>query len=211
MGCAPRPRESMRTPTRAMLQAMGAATRPWYSIAEYVRLEAYANVKHEYLDGQLFAMAGGTPEHARRASAVSAALVAQLRSRPCAVYSSDARVRIVATGLDTYPDVTVVCGHEQRDEEDLLALTNPIVLVEVTSESSETYDRGEKLEQYKQIPALREVVLVSHREPRIEVFRRAGDGGWGSAEEAGAGGSVQLTSVGCALVVDEVYRDPFAG
>ena len=190
---------------------MSAATRPRYAIEEYVRIEEFANLKHEYLDGQVWAMAGGTPEHARMASAVNAALVTQLRGKACAVYSSDARIRVVATGLDTYPDVTVVCGSEQRDVGDRLALTNPVVLVEVTSDSSDAYDRGEKFEHYKRIPALREVVIVSHREPRLEVFRRADDGAWAKAEEARAGGRVRLQSIACELDAADIYRDPFAG
>lgn len=188
---------------------MSAATRPRYTIQEYVRIEDYANLKHEYLDGQVWAMAGGTPEHARIASALNALLVVQLRGRKCAVYSSDARVRVVATGLDTYPDLTVVCGSEERDVGDALALTNPIVLVEVTSDSSEAYDRGEKLEHYKQIPTVRELVVVAHREWCLEVFRRSDDGTWISAELARVGGVVKLTSIGCEIAVDEVYRDPF--
>lgn len=189
---------------------MTAVTRPRYTIQEYVRIEEYANLKHEYFDGQVWAMAGGTPEHARIASTVNAALVAQLRNEKCAVYSSDARVRVVATGLDTYPDVTVVCGGEQRDSGDALALTNPIVLVEVTSDSSEAYDRGEKLEHYKQIAALREIVVVSHREACLDVFRRGDNGAWTRAEQARSGGTVHLTSIACELAVDDVFRDPFA-
>jgi Uma2 family endonuclease len=194
-----------------MLHAMSAATRPRYTIQEYVRIEEYANLKHEYLDGQVWAMAGGTPEHARMASAVNAALVTQLRGKPCAVYSSDARVRVVATGLDTYPDVTVVCGREQRDEGDELALTNPVVLVEVTSDSSEAYDRGEKFEHYKRIHSLREFVVVSHRESCVEVFRREDTGTWTRSERARPGTRVKLESIGCELDVDDVYRNPLAG
>ena len=143
------------------------------------------------------------------ALAVGRVLGNHLLGKPCAVYSSDARVRIVATGLDTYPDVTVVCGSEQRDPGDPLALTNPIVLVEITSEGSEKYDRGEKLEHYRRIPSLREVLLVSHREPHVEVHRRGEDGTWSMAEEARAGGRVTLASIGCGVEVDAVYRDPF--
>jgi Uma2 family endonuclease len=193
-----------------MIEPMSAATRPRYSIEEYVRIEEHANLKHEYLDGQVLAMAGGTPEHARMASAVNAALLTQLRGRPCAVYTSDARVRVAATGLDTYPDVTVVCGGEQRDPGDPLALTNPVVLVEITSPSSEAYDRGEKFEHYKRIPTLREFVVVSHHEPCIEVFRRSADGSWADAEQTLRGGRVTLTSLACELVVDDIYVDPFA-
>jgi Uma2 family endonuclease len=189
---------------------MTAASRPRYTIQEYVKLEEYANLKHEYFEGQVWAMGGGTPEHARIASAITAALVAQLRGRRCAVYSSDARIRVVATGLDTYPDVTVICGREERDEGDVLALTNPVVLVEVTSDSSEAYDRGEKFAQYKQIPSLQEFVVVSHRERLVDVFRRAGDGSWAKSEGR-SGGRVRLSSIACDFEVDDVYRDPFAG
>lgn len=175
-----------------------------------MRLEQYANLRHEYLDGHIWAMAGGTPEHARIASRINAALVTQLRDRPCAVYSSDARVRVKATGLDTYPDVTVVCGGEQRDAGDPLALTNPVALVEVTSDSSEPYDRGEKFDHYKQMTSLREFVVVSHREISVEVFRRGDDGTWRRVEHGRAGGRVSLESIGCQLDVDDVYRDPFA-
>jgi Uma2 family endonuclease len=195
---------------RLCFRMMSAATRPRYSIDEYVRLEEYANLKHEYLDGQVWAMAGGTPEHARLAAAISTALGLQLRGKRCAVYSSDARVRVGATGLDTYPDVTVVCGNEERDAGDPLALTNPIVLVEVTSESTEAYDRGDKFEHYKKIPSLQEFVVVSHREPKIEVYRRSEGGAWSMAQEGGAGLIVRLSSIACALAVGEIYADPFA-
>lgn len=134
-------------------------------------------MKHEFLDGQVYAMAGGTPEHGAIAMRVGAALLAQLHGKPCNVYSSDVRIRVVETGLDTYPDLSVVCGTEQRDSEDPLALVNPIVLVEVLSPSTEEYDRGEKLEHYKQIPSLQEVVFIDHDNLRIEVVRRRGSTG----------------------------------
>jgi Uma2 family endonuclease len=187
---------------------MSAATRPRYTIEQYADVERYANVKHEFCDGQIWATAGGTPEHARMAMAVGAALTAALRGKPCAVYSSDVRVRVAETGLDTYPDVTVVCGGERRDAGDPLALTNPVVLVEVTSDSSEAYDRGDKFDHYKRIEALRQFVVVSHRARRVEVFSRGGDGSF-TASSYGPGQRVVLASIGCELEVDEVYRDPF--
>jgi Uma2 family endonuclease len=187
---------------------MTAASRPVYTIDEYVRLEERANVKHEFLGGTIWAMAGGTPEHARMASAIIAALGAQLRGRPCSVYTADARVRVVATGLDTYPDVTVVCGHEERDVDDRNALTNPVALFEVTSDGSEVYDRGEKLAHYKRIPSVREIVIVSHRQRRIEIHRRSDDGGaWQLIE---APDRAELAAIGCTLDVAEIYRDPLA-
>ncbi len=187
--------------------SMIARAMPRYTIQEYLDLEARANVKHEFQGGRIWAMAGGTPEHAAMAMAVGAALAVQLRGKPCRVYSSDARVRVKATGLDTYPDVTVVCGREERDGEDANALTNPVVLVEVTSEGTEEYDRGAKLDHYKRIASLREVVVVSHRERRVEVFRR-GRSKWTSTKVTR--GVVKLDSVGASIDVDDIYRDPFA-
>lgn len=104
---------------------MGRATRhAVYTLEEYLHLEEHSNVKHEFLDGQMFAMAGGTPEHGAIAMRIAASLGAQLRGKPCNVYSSDVRVRVAATGLDTYPDLSVVCGRAERDREDPNALTN---------------------------------------------------------------------------------------
>jgi len=184
--------------------------RPNYTIEEYVKLEEFSNLKHEFYDGQIWAMGGGTPEHARLAVAVAFQIQTQVAGRPCAVYSSDARVRVVDTGLDTYPDLMVGCGEIQIDDEDRLAQINPTVLVEVTSDSSEKYDRGAKFNHYKLIAALREYVIVSHRERLIEVHRRADDGTWALAERGGAGERVTLTSIGCVLEVDAIYRDPRA-
>ena len=181
-----------------------------YALDEYLRLEEYSNVKHEYLDGWIIAMAGGTPEHGAIAARIIARLAAQLHGRPCNVYTSDVRVRVAATGLDTYPELSVVCGEERRDSEDPNALANPVVLVEVLSASTEEYDRGEKLEHYQQIPSLREIALVSHRESLVEVWRRDPTGPW-RLDVARAGGVARLDSIGCSLEVDPIYRDPLRG
>ena len=186
---------------------MSAPARPVrHTRAEYAAFERSSNVRHEYLDGVIYAMAGGTPEHAAIAMNVGTLLNVALRNRPCRVYSSDLRVRVLATGLETYPDVSVVCGAEERHPADDLAVTNPIVVVEVLSPSTEAYDRGEKLRHYREIPALREVVLVDHRQKLLEVHRREGDDTW-ARYEAGPGGAVRLVSLECELPVDEVYRD----
>ena len=180
-----------------------------YSYQDYLHLEAYANVKHEFLGGEIFAMAGGTPEHAAVAVNVSTTLNLQLRGRPCRVFSSDLRVRVLETGLATYPDVSVVCDRLERDPEDANTATNPTLLVEVTSPSSEDYDRGPKLGHYQKMPALREIVVVSHRERRVEVHRRDEQGNW-SVQAVGPGEIASLESIGCELPVDEVYRDELA-
>jgi Uma2 family endonuclease len=151
-----------------------------YTYAEYVAFEASSNVKHEFLDGQIYAMAGGTPEHAALATAFSGQLYAQLRGGECRAYDSDLRVR-TPSGLTTYPDVTVFCGPSERDETDPLAVTNPALIVEVLSRSTAEYDAGDKFEHYKSLSSLRQYVLVSHRERSVEVWTRGGDAGWRKA------------------------------
>lgn len=177
--------------------------------AEYVAAEVTSTEKHEWLRGEVFAMAGGTLEHARLVLSVGSELRASLRGRPCGVFSSDLRIKVQETGLSTYPDVSIVCGKPETLAGDPHAIVNPIVLVEVLSDSTEGYDRGEKFAHYRRIPSLREYVLVSQREPRIEVHRLNENGRW-ELYEAVAGESIALTSLGCQLSVDEVYRDPFA-
>ena len=179
-----------------------------YTLEEYVRLEEYANVRHEFLDGQIYAMAGGTPEHGTYAANVIGLLTSQLVGKPCRVQTSDVRIRVKATGLDTYPDASVVCGHAERDSNDPNAIVNPVVLVEVLSPSTEEYDQGEKLEHYQRVESLREVVFVQHREQRVDVVRRQQDGSWLTTSGT-SGDTLELESLGCSLSVDSVYRDPF--
>jgi Uma2 family endonuclease len=182
-----------------------------FSFDEYVAFEEDSGTRHEFLDGRVWAISGGTPAHAAIAANVTAFLAAALRGKPCQTYSSDLRVRARATGLGTYADVTVICGHIEFDLEDRKkhTITNPQILVEVLSPSTEDYDRGEKLGHYKTIESVREVVLVAHDRHEIEIVRREADGSW-SREIAGKGGTVRLASVGCELPVEEIYRDPLA-
>jgi Uma2 family endonuclease len=172
-----------------------------YTFTEYLELEEIARVRHEFFDGEIYAMAGGTPEHAAMAAAITTALGRQL-DPACRVYSSDLRVRILATGLATYPDVTVVCGASERDPESATHVTNPKVVVEVLSDSTAEYDRGEKLEHYRQVPSLEAVVLVDHQSPRIDLWTREGSE-WRSRRFAD-GERVPLEAIGCTLAVDEV-------
>jgi Uma2 family endonuclease len=187
---------------------MEAATRSWFTFREYVDLEEFSTVKHEFLDGQVWAMAGGTPEHAAIIANVIASLSTQLRGRRCRVFSSDLRIRIPTTGLGTYPDVSVVCGQIEIDRDDPKGHTivNPTVVVEVLSPSTEAYDRGEKLDHYRRLVAVQEIVLVAHDARRIEVWRRAG-GDWDHpiVEREGA---AELRSIDCELPIADVYRDP---
>jgi Uma2 family endonuclease len=175
-----------------------------FTFAEYLAFEASSNVKHEYLDGQIYAMAGGTPEHAALAAAVIGLLFPQLRVGPCRALDADLRVRVRATGLATYPDVTVVCGPRELDPDDPNAVTNPTLVVEVLSPSTEDYDRGDKFEHYKRLPSLQQYVIVSHREHRIEVWSRTPRSDWTHAI-AHNGDKAELSSIGASLDVRELY------
>lgn len=179
------------------------APRHKHTFAEYLELEEIARVRHEFYRGEIYAMAGGTPEHAAMAAEITSQLGRQLDGTPCRAYSSDLRVRVKATGLATYPDVTVICGPSERDPESATHVTNPKVVIEVASDSTEDYDRGEKLQHYQQIASLEAVVLVDHKQPRIELWTR-GEAGWQS-RQFGAGQMVPLTAVGCSLGVDSIY------
>jgi len=138
----------------------------------YLSLERATEQKHEWLEGRVYAMAGGTLEHGQLAMQAGSELVRLASACGCRVFGADAKVRVRATGLATYADASVVCGPLERDPEDHNAMTNPAVLVEVRSDSTEAYDRGEKFEHYRQIPSLRDYVLISQRRKRVEVYSR---------------------------------------
>jgi Uma2 family endonuclease len=150
-----------------------------YSYEEYLAYERDSGLKHEYENGEILAMAGGSRRHNALASRVSAAL--ELARKPgCTAFQSDQKVRVLATGKATYPDATLVCGAIEGDPADPLGvtITNPTVLVEVLSPSTEQEDRGNKWQHYQLIPSLQEYVLVSQAEPRVEHYRRVASGTW---------------------------------
>jgi Uma2 family endonuclease len=152
---------------------MTTARRYRHRYEDYLELEKASPLKLEYSDGEIFAMAGGTPEHGALAMQLVRLVSASL-GKSCTVYSSDVKVRVPATDLATYPDVSIVCGPLQRAEDDANAVINPRFLVEVTSPSTEEYDRGDKLSQYKQLTSLEAVLLISHRRRQVTVIKRDG-------------------------------------
>lgn len=176
-----------------------------FSFEEYIALEGTSLEKHEFYEGHILAMSGGTPLHAWLGAAISAALWSGRRPGPCTMFGSDLRIRVSATGLCTYPDISIVCGPLARDPADRNTVTNPTVLVEVLSPSTERYDRTEKFEHYQKIATLQDYVLVSSRRPRVEVYHRQGDGSW-RYTTAGPGEQVRIDSVGATLSVDEIYE-----
>lgn len=190
---------------------MVARTHPVrYTFREYLAHEAASNTKHEYLDGQIYAMAGGTPEHSALIASVTTHLSNAVRGGRCRVHMSDLRIRVRETGLATYPDVTVVCGPWERDADDANTVVNPSVIVEVLSPSTEAYDRGEKLEHYRRIPSLRACLLVAHDRREIEVWSREDGEPWARAL-ATPGATVAIAALGATLDatldVSAVYDD----
>jgi Uma2 family endonuclease len=177
-----------------------------YSFADYLAVEEMSTVKHEFLDGEIYAAAGGSPLPAALSIAVAARLLDAVRGGPCRVFSSDLRIRVPATGLASHPDVSVACGPPRRDPESPDTVTNPTLLVEVLSDSTLDYDLGEKFEHYKQIDSLKEVVFVWQSERKIAIRRREGVETWVSIT-AGPGGIVRLAALGCDLAGDDLYRD----
>ena len=176
--------------------------------AEYLAFERASEQKHEYADGEIFAMSGGTFEHSATATNLGRLLGNALEGRGCIALNSDMRVHIPATGRYVYPDGSVLCGAPEFTDEQRDTLLNPAVVIEVLSDSSEAYDRGEKFAQYRTVRSLREYVLASRKAPRIEVFTRHEGGGW-MLREYGPGERATLESLGCTIAVDDVYRGVF--
>lgn len=188
---------------------MNAQVKVKMTYAEYLAREATAEVKHDFIAGEAFAMAGGTIEHGAVGLAVAAEVRAALTGKPCRVLNSDVRVRVRSTGASFYPDVSVVCGKLETSPDDADAVTNPVVLVEVLSESTEAYDRGAKAAHYRRLDSLKEYVLVSQTERRVEVQRRNERNIW-ELHFFGAGERVELSSLGVSFAVDAVYANPLA-
>lgn len=179
------------------------AERSGISPADFLTWERAQAERHEFFQGEVFAMAGGSPRHNALCANVSAALHASLRNGSCHVFSSDQRIGVGQRQRYVYPDLSITCGPVSLEPGTSDVITNPTVVVEVLSASTEQYDRGMKWEGYQRIPSLTDYLLVSQSEPRIEHFRRQGDGQW-VYQSAGAGGRVTL-STGAVLHVDDIF------
>ena len=176
--------------------------------AEYLAFDRASEQRHEFADGEMVAMSGGTLEHSAVAANVIAELGVALRGRPCRPLTSDMRIR-TRSGRHFYPDGSVVCGSPVLYDDTRDVLMNPTVVVEVLSDSSEAYDRGDKFAHYETIPELREYVLASQKAPRIEVFTRQGDDAW-VRRVYGPGQRAVLAAIEAEIAVDEVYAGVFA-
>jgi len=172
---------------------------------EYLHREKGAEFRSEYFRGEMFAMAGASANHNLIVGNCVQTLGQQLKKKPCRVYPSDLKLRIEATGLYTYPDLSVVCGEPQLESNGGDVLLNPVVLVEVLSDSTEAYDRGKKFEHYRTIPSLKHYVVVAQDRHSIDCFSRMPDGSWILTSCQALDEKVELDAIDSQLVAAEVY------
>lgn len=187
-----------------------AAQKLKYTYEEYLELDRKSEFKLEYHAGEIYplgeilAMGGGTRKHSRLATAFIGELYALLAGRPCEVHGPDQRIRVLATDHSFYPDLSVVCGHVAVDPNDKEAITNPLLIVEVLSKSTERYDREEKSEHYRKIPSLREYILASQKQASVEHYVRNEDGSWNLRDLSPP--DVIHLAIGGEIDIEKLYR-----
>ena len=184
---------------------MSTVPKSLMSESAYLAFERQSREKHEFYLGEIFAMAGASRRHNLITLNLGGELRQRLKDRRCEAYVGDMRVRANPTGLYTYPDVVVVCGAPEFLDSEVDTLLNPTLLIEVLSDSTEKDDRGTKFKSYRQLPSLREYILVSQSEPLIEHFTRRGDTYWELTETAGLESQLVLSSLGCQIPLAEIY------
>jgi Uma2 family endonuclease len=189
-------------------------SQPLYSIEEYLALERASEERHEYIDGYIYAMAGESGEHGDICTNLGGILYSQLRDTNCRARSKDTKVRSGPTpkhtrsreGFFSYPDLVVICGEPQYHDEHTDVILNPAVIIEVLSESTESFDRGEKFHRYQVWnPTLTDYLLVSQTAPIIEHYSRQPDGSWSYKIYQGLDRSFTISSIVCELRLADVY------
>lgn len=177
------------------------------SESEYLEIERTADLRSEFFNGEMFAMAGGKPEHSLIATNLAREFGTRLKGGPCVAYNADLRIKVEPTGLYTYPDLSVICGALEFASGTDDTIVNPVLLVEVLSESTEAYDRGTKFEHYRRIGSLREYLLVSQKQPRVEQFMRQADGRWLLNEAAGLESTMEIPSLNISVSLREIFAN----
>lgn len=175
------------------------------SPAEYLAFERQAETKHEYVAGEVFAMAGASARHNLIVANLVAELVVQLQNGPCRVFANDQRVAVSPEGPFSYPDVVVVCAEPTFLDDERDTLANPEIVIEVLSPTTEAFDRGLKFAHYRTIPSLQEILFVAQETVRLERFARRGDGHWLLADHTAPEAIVELPSIGCHLELARIY------
>jgi len=174
---------------------------------EYLAFEQESDIRHEYIKGEVVAMAGASQKHNDISMTLSYLLYAHVRGSDCRVYGSEMRVKIEKADLQTYPDFSAVCGEIDLTDDPVPALTNPILIIEILSPSTESYDRGAKFHAYQQLPTLQEYVLVSQDSARIESFYRKSEAVWELKNVMGLASDITLQSIACHLALADIYEN----
>lgn len=177
----------------------------WIAPEDYLELERNAEFKSEYLEGQIFAMSGGSPEHSAITVNITRELSLQLKGRPCQAFSNDLKVRTSYTGLYAYPDLTVVCSEPIYHDEKRDIITNPVVIIEVLPPSTEAFDRGRKFAHYQNILSLLDYILIAQDQPWIDHYARQPNNRWLLTPVVGLESSLWIPSIECDLRLAEVY------
>lgn len=185
---------------------MTAQPLPSLTEEEYLVHERASTIKHEYYRGRIYAMTGAKEPHNLIAGNTLATLHRQLRRKPCRVYPSDMRIKVLRTGLNTYPDVTIVCGQPHFTDTVHDTLTNPTVIIEILSASTERYDRGLKFENYRTIDTLHDYILISQDHHHIEHYVRQANGQWLLTEATHLSETIDIQSIDCTLSLEDVYE-----
>ena len=172
---------------------------------EYLALDRAAEIRSEFLDGEMFAMSGASSRHIFLQANLQGELYAALRGAECRVCGSDFRVRVSATGMYTYPDLTVICGKLLLADAHQDILLNPAIIFEILSPSTEKYDRGLKFRHYRTIEPLREYVLVDQNQVQIEQYTRQPDNTWTFRDYQGLDAELKLDSIGVSLPLQRIY------
>lgn len=187
---------------------MSAQTEPRYTLEEYFELERKSEERYEYWNGEVFCMSGVSPEHDQIESNLNFHLRAKLAGRNCRVFLANMRIKVPSAPPYRYADVSALCGEAQFEEiGGIRAVTNPSLIIEVLSSSTEAYDRGDKFTYYQSIPSFIEYLLVSQRRPHITHLIKRADGLWIHNEYNDLASVVKLTSLNCELNMSEVYEN----
>lgn len=187
---------------------MSVQVKPRYTLEEYFELELASEERYEYFNGEVFCMSGVSPNHGQIESNLNLGLRLALRERGCRVFPANVRIKVPASPPYRYPDLAVVCAKPVYEEiGGIEALTNPTLLIEVLSPSTEAYDRGDKFTYYKSIPSFQEYMLVAQHRPHITHYVRQADGKWDYEEINDLTSNLYLPTIDCTLALDEVYRD----
>jgi Uma2 family endonuclease len=188
---------------------LSAHKRRFYTIEEYLRLERVATDKHEYRDGEIVAMSGGTDDHSLIIANTVGEIRNRLKGKSCRVYESNLRLTIPRAGRYLYPDATIFCKKPALDPKDdhHETVLDPRVVIEVLSPSTAAYDRGEKFDIYRMVESIQEYVLISTTEARVETFYRQPDGAWVFGTAAGLKASIKLRAVELEVPFEEIYYD----